>query len=160
MALVRDVIFCSIWVKSMLKVLRSISQKMTLPPRCSTTLAVEIQVNAGMIASSPGPKPKAASDRCKAVVQEVTAMLCSAPVNLDHLSSNSRTYGPCTNQPERSGSSTLLISSSVRLVLAIGIFIVFLKRAPRLSGALPLRQCAWRASRQDALTLLANQLLR
>ena len=39
------------------------SQKTTLPPKCSTTLAVDIQVKAGTIASSPGPKPRAASDR-------------------------------------------------------------------------------------------------
>ena len=59
---------------------------------------------AGTIASSPGPKPNAANDKCKAVVQLVTAILCSAPVNAHQACSNSRTLGPGTNQPPRSGS--------------------------------------------------------
>ena len=62
-AFVLAVIFDSILETSILKVSKSMSQKTTLPPKCSTTLAVDIQVKAGTIASSPGPKPKAASDR-------------------------------------------------------------------------------------------------
>ena len=46
---------------SILKVSGSISQKITLPPKCSTTFAVDIQVKAGTIASSPFLKPNAAA---------------------------------------------------------------------------------------------------
>ena len=56
--------------------------------------AIAFQVKAGTIASSPGPKPKAASDRCNALVQEVTAIECSAWVKIDHFSSNSPTFLP------------------------------------------------------------------
>ena len=51
-------IFDSILSTSMLNESREISQNTTLPPRCSTTFAVEIHVKAGTIASSPGPKSK------------------------------------------------------------------------------------------------------
>ena len=47
---------------------------MTLPPRCSITLAVDIHVNAGTMASSSIPKPNAASERWRAVVHDVTAI--------------------------------------------------------------------------------------
>ena len=50
----------SICEMSMLKVSGSISQKITLPPRCSITFVVDIHVNAGTIASSPDLNPKAA----------------------------------------------------------------------------------------------------
>ena len=50
-------------------------------------------VKAGTMASSPGPKPDAANERCKPLVQEVTAMECIAPENADHFSSNSLTFG-------------------------------------------------------------------
>ena len=43
-----------------------------------------------------GPKPDAANERCKPLVQEVTAMECIAPENADHFSSNSLTLGLCT----------------------------------------------------------------
>ena len=99
-----------------------ISQKTTLPPKSSTTLAVEIQVKAGTIASSPGPKPDAARERCNPLVQEVTAIECAAFVKLDHLSSNSFTFGPCTSHPDLRGSKTELISEFKRFVLEIGIF--------------------------------------
>ena len=73
----------------MLKVFKSISQKTTLPPRCSTTLAVDIHVNAGTIASSPLTKTQAARERCKPLVHDVTAIEFCAPVNAHHFSSNS-----------------------------------------------------------------------
>ena len=79
---------------SILKVEESISQNTTFPPKCSTTLAVDIQVKAGTIASSVGPKSKAARDKCRPLVHDVTAMECLAPVKFDHLSSNSLTFGP------------------------------------------------------------------
>ena len=105
----------------MFKVFRSISQKTTFPPKCSTTLAVEIQVEAGTMASSPDPKPKAARERCSAVVQKVTAKECLASVKVDHFSSNSLTCGPCSSHPERIGYRTLSISAFVKDVRAIGI---------------------------------------
>ena len=50
------------------------SQKTTFPPRCSTTFAVEIHVNAGTMASSPGLKFNAAKDKWSALVQDETAI--------------------------------------------------------------------------------------
>ena len=47
----------------MLKDLSSISQKITFPPKFSTTFAVEIHVNAGTITSSSLSNPIAASER-------------------------------------------------------------------------------------------------
>ena len=84
---------------------------------------IDIQVKAGTMASSPGPNPDAARDKCNPLVHEVTAMECLAFVKFDHFSSNSLTFGPCTNHPDSNGSRTELISASVRFVLAIGIFI-------------------------------------
>ena len=57
---------------------------MTLPPKCSITLAVDIHVNAGTMASSSIPKPNAASERCRAVVHDVTAIECFEPVNVEN----------------------------------------------------------------------------
>ena len=100
--------------------------------------------------SSPGRSPSAASERCIAVVQEVTAIECLAPVNADHLSSNSRTFGPCTSQPLRKGESTDCISASVKLVRAIGTFIwgvAFIRANLRLSGVLQSLPCDGYATR-------------
>ena len=66
----------------MLKVSRLISQKTTLAPRCSITFAVEIQVNAGIIISSPAPIPRAAKESSRPAVHEETAIECSIFVNL------------------------------------------------------------------------------
>ena len=63
MAFVLFVTFDSNAEMSKLKVSKSISQKTTLPPKCSITFAVDIQVKAGTIASSSGPKPNAANER-------------------------------------------------------------------------------------------------
>ena len=64
----------------MLNVSRSTSQKRGVAPMYSTTLAVETQVNAGTITSSPGLSPRTATARCSAVVQDVVATACAAPV--------------------------------------------------------------------------------
>ena len=50
------------------------SQNLTLPFKYSTAFAVETHVNAGTIASSLALKPRAARERCNALVQEVTAI--------------------------------------------------------------------------------------
>ena len=92
----------------MLKVSKLMSQKIGVAPRCSTTLAVETQVNAGRITSSPGFTPKAAKARCIPLVQDVTAKECLAPVNLLHLFSKSLTCGPCTSQPLSNGIAAAL----------------------------------------------------
>ncbi len=65
----------------------------------STTFAVETQVKAGTITSSPGLRPRIATARCSAVVQEVVATACSAPVYSPKRRSNSWTFGPWTTQP-------------------------------------------------------------
>lgn len=53
MALVFGVILAANCSGSRLKVLKSISTKIGVAPQYSTTLAVETQVNAGTITSSP-----------------------------------------------------------------------------------------------------------
>ncbi len=58
---------------SILKVNGSISAKTTFAPQYKTTFAVETQVNAGTMTSSPGPTSKATRAKCKAVVALVTA---------------------------------------------------------------------------------------
>ena len=78
----------------MLKLSKFISQKITFPPSCSTTFAVEIHVKAGTIASSPGLKPRAIRDNCRADVHEVTAIENFDLVKSDHFFSNSFTFGP------------------------------------------------------------------
>ena len=52
---------------------RSTSANTGVAPQYTTQFAVEIQVNAGTITSSPGPIPNAASAKCNPVVAEVTA---------------------------------------------------------------------------------------
>ena len=81
-----SVIRLSILLTSILKVFKLISQKTTFPPKCSTTLAVEIHVKAGTIASSPNEKFNAAKDRLNADVHDVTAIECFDPVKFDHFS--------------------------------------------------------------------------
>ena len=58
---------------SRLYVARSMSTKFGVAPWYSTTFAVEIQVKAGTITSSPGPSPSAATAKCRAVVPELVA---------------------------------------------------------------------------------------
>ena len=61
---------------SMLNVSRSTSQKTGVAPMYSTTLAVETQVKAGTMTSSPGLRPSAATAMCSAVVHELVATAC------------------------------------------------------------------------------------
>ena len=102
------------------------SQKTGFAFRYSTAFAVAIHVKDGNNISSSSFTPNAASERCKAVVQLVTATEFFAPVNLHHLSSNSFTYLPCTTQPDFKGFSIFFNSLSLNTVLAIGIFKLFI----------------------------------
>ena len=97
------------------------SQKIGLAPIYSTTLAVETQVKAGKMTSSPGLSPSIATERCSAVVQEVVAIENTDFVKLENFFSNCSTNGPCTTQPVFKGSVTASISSSPKKGLVIGI---------------------------------------
>ena len=79
-ALVRAVIDSSSRAGSMLKVSSSMSTKTGRAPCISTTFAVATHVKDGTITSSPGPMPSATSARCSAVVHDVVATACAAPV--------------------------------------------------------------------------------
>src|SRR5262245_28505716 len=118
---------------SRLKVARSTSQKTGFAPMYSTTLAVETQVKAGTITSSPGFSPSAATARCSAVVQELVATLWGAPVNAENFCSNSLTYGPCTTQPLSSGRCTARSSSGPKTGFVIGML---MPASPRRRGHL------------------------
>ena len=61
----------------------------------------------------------AVNDACIAVVQDVTAIECFAPVKSHHISSNFLTFGPCTSQPLsiKSANSVLILLSSSTLVM-------------------------------------------
>src|SRR5689334_2387953 len=90
----------------------------------STTLGVETQVKAGTMTSSPGLSPRAATARCKAVVQELVAAANAEPVNAANFSSNRWTNGPWTTQPLSRGSWTARSSSGPKTGRVMGIFIV------------------------------------
>src|ERR1022692_2109675 len=64
--------------------------------------------------SSPGPTPTAASEACRAAVQEFTATACLAPVYTANSCSKRCTLGPVVTQPERRLSATSEISSDLR----------------------------------------------
>src|SRR6187401_2022181 len=99
------------------------SQKTGFAPRYSTTLAVETQVKAGTITSSPGFKLSAATAMCSAVVHELVATENFDPVKSLKEFSNSFTYGPCTTQPAASGFCTASSSSGPKKGLVMGTFI-------------------------------------
>src|SRR5512139_898764 len=80
-----------------------------------TTLAVAQKVIVGTMTSSPGPTSIAASDRCSAAVQELTAIACLVSTYSAHWFSNCFTFGPVVIQPERSVSTTSAMApSSIR----------------------------------------------
>ena len=97
------------------------SQKIGLAPMYSTTFAVDTQVNAGTITSSPGFSPSAATARCNAVVHELAAAAWAAPVYAENICSNFATAGPCTTQPLFNVWSTARVSSSPKKGFVIGI---------------------------------------
>ena len=76
------------------------------------TLAVAGQVIGVVITSSPGPTPRASSERWSAAVPDATASTCSASRKTRIRSSSSAARGPVVSQPERRVSATAAISSS------------------------------------------------
>src|SRR5918992_1486109 len=81
-------------------------------PQWTTTFAVAGQVIGLVITSSPGPTPRATSDRCSAAVPEDTASTCSTSRYWESRCSSSAARGPVVSQPERIVSATASISSS------------------------------------------------
>src|SRR5918992_2624109 len=81
-------------------------------PQWTTTFAVAGQVIGLVITSSPGPTPRATSDRCSAAVPEDTASTCSTSRYWESRCSSSAARGPVVSQPERIASATASISPS------------------------------------------------
>src|SRR5262245_26550578 len=88
------------------------STKTGVAPAWTTTFAVAGHVIGVVITSSPGPTPKATSDRWSAAVPEASASTCSASRNFFMRCSSSAAFGPLVSQPERRVSVTAAISSS------------------------------------------------
>ncbi len=84
-------------------------------------MAVAAKVKDGTITSSPGPSPRASSERCSADVPELTATQYAAPVTGANSSSNAFTSGPCTTMPLRSTRTAASMSASEISGLAAGI---------------------------------------
>ena len=110
---------------SRLNVARSTSQKTGLRARYSTAFAVDIQVKAGTMTSSPGPSPSAATAMCKAVVQELAALHMAPRMNSENSASKRSTQGPWTTQPVCSGAFSASYSSWPNRGFEIGIMDVW-----------------------------------
>src|SRR5918999_2683184 len=88
------------------------SAKTGFAPVWTITFAVAGHVIGVVITSSPGPVPRATSERWSAAVPDATASTCSACRYAAMRSSRSAAFGPVVSQPERSVSATAAISSS------------------------------------------------
>jgi hypothetical protein len=66
-------------------------------PACRIPLALAVNVKETVMTSSPGPIPAASSARWIAVVPELTATACLAPMNSAKRASNSSTRAPCAS---------------------------------------------------------------
>src|SRR5689334_6316951 len=88
------------------------SAKTGFAPQYTTTLAVETQVKAGTITSSPGPMSSAARIRWSAVVQLVAAYACLTWWRSANAFSKAATRGPWVSQPSTSGARAACHSSS------------------------------------------------
>ena len=80
MAFVRGVMAFSTSAAVRFSVSHSTSARTTLPPACRMVLAVAQNVIGVVMTSSPGFRSSAASERCRAAVQESTQMAFRAPV--------------------------------------------------------------------------------
>ena len=77
---VRSVTAAAIRSASMFHVDSSMSTKTGVAPSNSAQLAEATNVNGEVIISSPGPRPRALTRRCKALVPELTATPRSRPM--------------------------------------------------------------------------------
>src|SRR3954453_8056594 len=97
----------------MLSVSSRMSAKTGVAPQCTITFAVAGHVSEVVITSSPGPTPRATSERWSAAVPEETASTCFASRYSRMRASSSAVRGPVVSQPERSVAATASISASV-----------------------------------------------
>ncbi len=97
----------------MLSVSSRTSAKTGVAPQWTITFAVAGHVIEVVITSSPGPTPRATSERWSAAVQEETASTCFASRYSRIRASSSAVRGPVVSQPDRSVSATASISASV-----------------------------------------------
>ena len=113
MARVRSVIRDSMDAGSMFIVRGSMSASTGVAPAWRIALTVAQNVMALVMTSSPGSRSRQRIERCRALVQELTAIACaSPPLYWRKLSSNRATFGPVPIQPERSESTTSATSCS------------------------------------------------
>src|SRR5438552_2623565 len=111
-AFVRSVTSSATRSGSRFKSLSRTSAKTGVAPAWTITFAVAGHVIGLVITSSPGPTPRARSERWSAAVPEDTASTCRAPRYSRNRSSSSAVRGPVVSQPERRVSATAAISSS------------------------------------------------
>src|SRR5215218_7187442 len=111
-AFVLSVTSSATWAGSMFRSDSRTSAKTGVAPAWTMTFAVAGHVIVLVITSSPGPTPRASSERWSAAVPEATASTCSAPTYSANRCSSSAVLGPVVSQPERSVSETAAISSS------------------------------------------------
>src|SRR4051794_1468668 len=97
---------------SMLSVSSRMSAKTGVAPQCTITFAVAGQVSDVVITSSPGPTPRATSERWSAAVHDETASTCFASRYSRMRASSSAVRGPVVSQPDRRVAATASISAS------------------------------------------------
>lgn len=79
MALVAGVMADATWVGSRHRVSGSTSTSTGVAPVCTMALAVLMMEKAGVMTSSPGPRPRAAQTRCRAAVPLAQATPWATP---------------------------------------------------------------------------------
>ena len=109
---VRGVTRRSISSGSMLSVSGWTSARTGRAPTCSITFTEAAKVMGVVMTSSPGPIPSVTSAVWRPAVQELSASAPGAPRYAANWPSNRWVRGPVVIQPERSASTTSLISSS------------------------------------------------
>ncbi len=99
----------------MFSVSASTSTKTGVAPRSTNALAVETNVNDGMITSSPGPTPASSAAISSAPVQECVISTRRAPVSSPSSCSQRVVQGPLPPvQPPSSAAAIEAASSPVR----------------------------------------------
>src|SRR6185436_10633742 len=136
-ALVLGVMRASMSAARMFQVSGSQSTQTGVAPARTTAAAQEMMVKLGMITSSPGPMPSAATASSRAAEPLLTATPNFLPTFAANCSSKRPTKGPSDEiQPSRMHSSRYFFSFPSSRTLLTGTFITFMPAASGLEARL------------------------